>query len=653
MPFSPLVSKIRCHNPNRKGSKMANRNYLTYIATREGVDISNVKDINDLLENNNIIKTELNDNYVHMEADNDKYLKYIAERPRSHGLFGNVDTSDLGNVAKQVADLSEQGRCIYRGIISLSKEDAEKLGFTNKKQWDIYMKKVMPDIAKELGVSMTNFTWVAAYHAEKTHPHVHYELWDNTNKVKSPFIHTSVQHKCRQLLSDAAFDNDYENMIKEIYKSERDELNIIRNESRRVLTDTTKDIMSNLDIYVPGLKKDTLTDRISIDEANILSKELIKLVNILPVQGSTDYAFLNPEVKYQVNEISKLLLKRFDMNKEFNSYLKAVDYGQKIIGKTKFEINIAKEKAEKDVMNRIGNIIVKKAKSLKEYENSIDNAITTNYEDTKAINLHDSHLSETEPDGKDMYLQGKGIDENRREEYYNIKALQLLQSSAEQNNSHAAFELGKTYANKGTDHYNIHEAEYWYLKASESGNQFAKYQLGKLYYMSNEINRDINKAINMLKLSAEQGNDQAQFLLGKIYANKETEHYNIHEAEYWYLKASESGNQFAQFQIGKMYLFGNDLPKNEQLGTYWLKQSIEQGNEYALKTLEMYDNYKEQVVPGTSYELIKLAFNMISNEKQKSTWNVDKKYRSRSKQAIKEEAMRQEIQGQKYDYNIE
>ena len=365
MPYSCLISKIRVHNPNRKGSRAANRNYLTYIATREGVDITEIKDINDLLKRDKVLESDINDDYIHQESDNETYLKYMAKRPRSHGLFGNIDTNDLNEVANKVLKLTKEGKLIYRGIISIWQKDAEELGYTDKEQWNLYLKRVLPDIANELGVSITNFSWVAAYHAEKTHPHVHFELWDNSKKVKNPFIHTSVQHKCRKILSDAMFTEEYENMIKEVFKSERQELNQIRNESRKELTDITKELMS--DLFVPGMKINTLPDRISIEEIKILEKDFLKLAENIPKKGSVDYAYLPPNVKHEVDNISNILLKRADMNKEFSNYIKAVVDGQKLIGKDKFEINISKERAEKDLYTRIGNIIIKKAKLITEY----------------------------------------------------------------------------------------------------------------------------------------------------------------------------------------------------------------------------------------------------------------------------------------------
>ena len=1065
MPYSPLISKIRCHNPNRKGSKVANRNYITYIATREGVDISNVKDINDLLDNININKTELREDLIHNGADNDKYLYYMAKRPRSHGLFGNVDTSDLNKVASEVSNLTKQGKCIYRGIISLSQKDAETLEFTDKNNWNTYLKMVMPDVAKELGVSITNFTWVAAYHAEKTHPHVHYELWDNTNKVKSPFIHTSVQHKCRILLSNAAFNNEYENMIKEVYKSEREEFNNIRNKSRTIMTESFKELMDNMDLFIPGMKVNTLPDRIKMKEIESISQELNDLVNQLPLKGSTDYAYLDPNIKTQVNKISTILLERLDIKKELNNYLNAIEDGQKLIGKTKFEIKISKEKAEKDIYNRLGNIITKKAKELKKYEKAVDMTLninkgevpereeenigsqldntTINYTtfpnemteiddmnldteeveepnysyiadegkficdwsdnykealsylyDTKIqdfqlafkylaieaannnvlaihdlgkiyekglgreINLDNSNkyyskalkgflnIENVKPQkyieyrigklyeagkGTDinyeesvkwyqcsadqnykyaqyslgmMYLKEKGIDLNiGNKNYYQAEALRLfhlsakqrnayasfelgkmyekgiatnvnmktsythyknafneflimadsreddnlmyrigkmyyvgcgvdknekkaieyleasgklnnvnaqfllakiymnsenpkieeslkilnklvdanndmaqysmgkiylegkylgknieeslnllnksavqgnqfaqyqlgkmyfqgieidkdidkaidyLKSSAEQNNEYAQYTLGKIYADKDNKEYNINEALSWYLKATEQGNQFAQYQLGKMYFQGIEIDKDIDKAIDYLKSSAEQNNEYAQYTLGKIYADKDNKEYNINEALSWYLKATEQGNQFAQYQLGKMYfqgieidkdidkaieflkasadqnneyaqytlgkvyadkdgpkyniaealswylkaadqnnqfaqyqlgkmyLWGNGVEKNEELGRYWLNKSIEQGNTYALKALETYENYNAHIVPGVAYSVIKGAFNMLTEESNNELSKNDHAYRSRSKQAMKEEALRQKGHG--------
>lgn len=211
--FKPLVSKIRCWNPNKGGYTKKNYNYMHYIATREGVDLSQINRIEDMVN----VNADLNDygeDLIGKEADNSTYLKYITNRPRSHGLFGNIDTDNFSEVSKKLNEVTKQDRIIFRGIISLSKEDAEALEYTSAEKWNTYLRSVMPDIAKELSVSPNNMTWVAAFHAEANHPHVHYMLWDNRDKVMSPYIHVARQEACRKICQDAMFTPENEALIR-------------------------------------------------------------------------------------------------------------------------------------------------------------------------------------------------------------------------------------------------------------------------------------------------------------------------------------------------------------------------------------------------------------------------------------------------------
>lgn len=119
-------------------------------------------------------------------------MRYIHERPRSHGLFGNIDTDDLASVLKAMKAVSKR-QCVYRGILSLSEEDAKELGFMNKDAWNNYLLLALPDISEILGIPVSELQWVAAFHNEKGHPHVHYMLWtSNPSHVQSPFISSSA-----------------------------------------------------------------------------------------------------------------------------------------------------------------------------------------------------------------------------------------------------------------------------------------------------------------------------------------------------------------------------------------------------------------------------------------------------------------------------
>lgn len=255
MPFSPLISKIRTHDPNKKGSSNANRNYVIYIATREGVSLETVNNIDDLLQENGMMEENLNEEIIHREAGNQEYVEYIARRPKSQGLFGNVNTDDLKSISSEIASLTQSGKIIYRGIISLSEKDAEELGFRNVNAWNNYLQKVMPEVSQILGISY-DYTWVAAFHAEETHPHVHYMLWDNKDNVKSPFIHKATQQKIRIYLENEMFDDAYERAVRLAHKEELDELKKSRNHERNHILSNIQDTMQDAG-FVPGIKFET------------------------------------------------------------------------------------------------------------------------------------------------------------------------------------------------------------------------------------------------------------------------------------------------------------------------------------------------------------------------------------------------------------
>lgn len=224
--YRPLISKIRIHNPNKTGSKKANYNYLHYIATREGVDLTRINSMDDLVQENvDLNSTEEETVYNH--ANDVDYLKYMSYRPRSHGLFGNIETENFSDVSKKINAASAQKKNIYRGIISLSGQDAKTLGYNSADKWDVYLKSVMPDIALTLGLSPNNMTWVAAFHAEDAHPHVHYMLWDNRDVVKSHIFMLKRRKLAGRYARIKCFRMNM-NLLSEAFQRKR-EKNIIRN----------------------------------------------------------------------------------------------------------------------------------------------------------------------------------------------------------------------------------------------------------------------------------------------------------------------------------------------------------------------------------------------------------------------------------------
>lgn len=348
MPHRPLISKIRCHNPNKNKSRVCNRNYLIYIGTREGVDLTDTS-LDKRISDSVSAMENLTDEYLTPEAANEVYVKYIAERPRSHGLFGseNVDVTDITQLGNELADLTKSGTCIYRGIVSLHEIDAMELGYDKKENWETFMRNTMPDIAGQFKIPIDKLAWTAAVHAEKGHPHVHFMFWRTDNAIQNPYIHESKQHKCREIFS------------KTMFEAERQQEVINKTLARDSIIDLGKNLMQDItpEIRIPG----KLNNGMLID----LSNQMQELIANLPTKGRINYQLVSAELKTKVDELSSTLLSHPEIKREYRKYLDSVasisdTYSASSV-KKEYTINNAKF----DIKKRLGNIILSTAKELR------------------------------------------------------------------------------------------------------------------------------------------------------------------------------------------------------------------------------------------------------------------------------------------------
>ena len=137
------MARLIVKSPYIKGGSNSGNagGYLKYIGTRDGVE---------LLPSG--------------------YTEYMAERPRSHGLFSDSDNVDLNAAMKE---LNEYPGNIWTHIISLKREDAERLGYDHAVQWQNLLRTHRNEIAEAMHIPLSDFRWYAAFHDEGEHPHVH------------------------------------------------------------------------------------------------------------------------------------------------------------------------------------------------------------------------------------------------------------------------------------------------------------------------------------------------------------------------------------------------------------------------------------------------------------------------------------------------
>ncbi len=105
-----------------------------------------------------------------------KLVSYMAERPSvvklgKHGLFSQTDDPiDLDKAAEEVAN---HDGYIWTHIVSLHREDAERLGYNNAEAWKSLVRRNVTTIAETHKIPVSDLQWYAAFHDTGHHPHIH------------------------------------------------------------------------------------------------------------------------------------------------------------------------------------------------------------------------------------------------------------------------------------------------------------------------------------------------------------------------------------------------------------------------------------------------------------------------------------------------
>lgn len=205
----------------RGGSKKAAahlKNYVGYVATRSGVeripihkqDLPATKKQKDLVAQiikdfplskgmfeyedylakqtrrnaSEFISRAMEDNYDKV-AKLENYTQYIAMRPGAekimgHGLFTSSDDPlVLAHVAEAVAN--HKGN-VWLPIISVRREDAQRLGYDNAEQWRSLLRACAAEVAAQMKIPTDQFQWYAAFHNESSHPHIHMVCYSKDGK---------------------------------------------------------------------------------------------------------------------------------------------------------------------------------------------------------------------------------------------------------------------------------------------------------------------------------------------------------------------------------------------------------------------------------------------------------------------------------------
>ena len=212
----------------------------------------------------------------------DGYAKYIATRPRAerlgeHGLFGDEDAVDLNEAMAEVNSYSGN---IWTHIISLRREDAERLGFDHADAWRALLRAHRNDIAEAMHIPPEDFRWYAAFHDEGGHPHVHMMAW--SKKPGQAYLNRDGIRKIKSVLTNQIFQQE----LLHIYED--------KSQSRDELVRETRSAML-------ALAQKMQNSACEYPEAEQMIWELARELG--SVKGKKSYGYLSKPVKKTVDEV--------------------------------------------------------------------------------------------------------------------------------------------------------------------------------------------------------------------------------------------------------------------------------------------------------------------------------------------------------------
>lgn len=338
-------------HPNLKDTPGKNVSHVGYIATRSGVDKS-------LTESD--LKKELEKGVEDLSSDDDTYVKYIDERPRSHGLFGQDGIEDPEDVQNEVSNVSSY---VWRAIVSLKEDDAKNLGYLEKDKWQDMLRKKVPDMANEMGIKTTNLRWVAAIHMEKGHPHAHLMFWEKEPERTLGIVNTKSLDNIRKMYTDEIFEEERFQLLNE-KNAMRDLLNDLAKGDIGQAARLLKEVRAagqDLKTFIDGLSNEGVTPRLYSEEEQKIAGMLKELADKLPGKGRVALKFMPDDTKEEVRAIADFLLQQPEFSASLEKNLKAVEELTRMYTGKEGDIQKARDNAYKDMRDRICQVILKGA----------------------------------------------------------------------------------------------------------------------------------------------------------------------------------------------------------------------------------------------------------------------------------------------------
>lgn len=344
--------------------------HIEYIATRPGVALNEeTMQMAEMQYQTTNVKSEEIENEIEQlnhdpepekEKDLEKYVQYIHERPKSHGLFG-PDDEIIPDMSEIKRNLMNHKGLVWTAILSITEEDAIKLGLTTKEAWEKAIRATVTEAAGKMGIRPTNLDYVAAYHQKEGHPHAHLVFWE-----KEP-------DRTRGVLSDYERREMRKIFIKEIYAEENTRLYAQKTAVRDYIRNVAKDDLVKTVDFIRGIREAGLeVQALNGSEPGIapifreekqmeLYTKLMNLAEMLPGNGRIMLKFMSQDVKDEVKNIADWLLKQPGLIKSVDELKNISKEIASHYSNKPEDLKEAEDKAYNDARDRVSQVLLKAA----------------------------------------------------------------------------------------------------------------------------------------------------------------------------------------------------------------------------------------------------------------------------------------------------
>ena len=617
-----------------KRGKTKRRNYTKYIATRESVEnrpqntgrtTDNQKQLiaelikefpmakqyleytdytkNPSSENASELISTIIERHADVIGNRRNFVGYMAMRPGAerrgkHGLFnGSDEPIDLNAVANEVA---EHPGYVWTHVVSLRREDAVRLGYTNSDMWRELVKRHIDDISKAQNIPLSNMKWYAAFHDTTHHPHIHLIVY--SSDPRQGYLTKEGMAAIRSAFANDIFHED----MKSIYQ----EQTLTRDELKALSQNNMKEIVARLG---DG----------EVDERIMISIQKLH-EQLQTTKGKKVYGYLPNDVKETVDEIFSLLAQDKNIQALYNKWCE--------FEKAKYRMYTQKDKDFPNLINNkefrsVRNMIIRTIMKMDNDQAVLAEPEFIEIQDevhTEKTALFKESVTFPDPVTKEITQKRKQAHKYidcTDEEQDISKGIRILTELAANGDDLSAYKLGKIYLKGDIVYRDFNKAEK-YLRQASVDNEYAMYTLAKLYLTDERKN--LSEAVRLLKKAC--GYKNIQPYTAYAYAKILLDDNEIHDTEkaVQLLKENSTGNNWCSYMLGKLYLFGNeDVEKNKAEAVKWLNMSAEAGNEYAQHLLENADNNSEMITSTITSLMLNLC-NIIEEDNRRSRKNISR-----------------------------